>query len=161
MPCTTCDSVFLSGGCFRNIWSSLNSWSFYSSTKIMQILLIVTHLLFFINPKQHFPRSSSNNYPISFCRLTKFNLIASLSCSSTANVQKYPQTLACPILRLYMSRSTWLFPTHRHQSNNNLPLLFIITSRSSSRLSHIITDQSTHTTHTLHAPSSSFLITNM
>jgi hypothetical protein len=44
----------------------------------MQILLIVTHLLFFINPKQHFPRSSSNNYPLLFYRLTKFNTIAAL-----------------------------------------------------------------------------------
>ena len=66
----------------------------------MQILLIVTHLLFFINPKQHFPRSSSNNYPLLFYRLTKFNTIAALLLFYGKRAKIPSDTLACPISRI-------------------------------------------------------------
>ncbi len=114
----------------------------------MQILLNVTHLLFFINPKQHFPRSSSNNYPLLFCRLTKFNMIAARALVILRQTCKNTLRHSHVLFRDYICPGYMTFSdARRHQSNKNLPLVY-----SSSPLArpdyHISLQISQHTQHT-------------
>jgi hypothetical protein len=113
----------------------------------MQILLIVTHLLFFINPKQHFSRSSSNNYPLLFYRLTILHMIAALLLFYGKRAKIPSDTRMSYFETIYVPQHMTFSDARRHQSNKNLPLVY-----SSSLLArpdyHISLQISQHTQHT-------------